>query len=119
MLRGAFLMLIYGFMRKSEIFSMNWNDLDLKRHYYKHIPLTDSAAVLLENMPQHGKWVFPNGRGGHIVDPRVSWTAIVKAAGLPDVQMNDCTKLLRRHLKWSNQPEVLRENMNEVLGKLG
>jgi integrase len=117
-LRNAFLMLIFGFMRKSEVFSMNWNDLDMKNYFYKNTPLTDSAAVLLQNMPQSGKWVFPNGRGGHISDPRVSWNKIVRAAELPDVQINDCTKLLRGQLKWSNQPEALRKNMNAVLEKL-
>jgi integrase len=112
-------MMIFGFMRKSEVFSMNWNDLDLKTYYYKNIPLSDAAAVLLRNMPQTGKWVFPNGRGGHISDPRVSWGKIVAAAALPDVQMNDCTKLLHGMLKWSNNPETLRQNMNGVLEKLG
>lgn len=117
-LKNTFLMLIFGFMRKSEVFSMDWNNLDLKHYFYKSTPLTDSAAVLLQNMPQSGKWIFPNGRGGHISDPRVSWNKIVRAAAMPDVQMNDCTKLLRRQLKWSNQPETLRENMNAVLEKL-
>jgi integrase len=118
-LRGAFLMLIFGFMKKSEVFGMTWDDLDLKHDYYKSHPLPDAAVVLLENMPQQGEWIFPNGRGGHIVDPRVSWAAIVSSAGLSDVQMNDCTKLLRRQLKWSSNPETLRENMNAVLAKLG
>ncbi|MDR1071246.1 MAG: integrase family protein [Rickettsiales bacterium] len=118
-LRSAFLMLIFGFMRKMDVFSMNWNDLDLKNYFYKNTPLTDSAAVLLQNMPQSGKWVFPNGRGGHISDPRVSWSKIAAGAGLPNAQINDCTKLLRGQLKWSNQPEALRENMNAVLEKLG
>lgn len=117
-LKNLFLMLIYGFMRKSEIFAMDWNNLDMRQYYYKQTPLTDKAAVLLQNMPQHGKWVFPNGRGGHIVDPRVSWASIVKKVGLKDVQMNDCTKLLRRTLKWSNRAETLRANMNTVLEKL-
>ncbi|MDR1826493.1 MAG: integrase family protein [Rickettsiales bacterium] len=117
-MKNAFLMLIFGFMKKSEVFAMNWNDLDMRHYYYKQMPLTDKAAVLLQNTPQHGQWVFPNGRDGHIVDPRVSWSNVVKSAGLRDVQMNDCTKLLRRELKWSNQPETLRQNMNAVLDKL-
>jgi len=117
-MRCAFLMLIYGFMRKTEVFSMNWNELDLNHYFYRNTPLTNAAAVLLQNMPQVGKWVFPNGRGGHISDPRVSWEKIVQGAGLPDVQINDCTKLLRQQLKWSNQPETLRQNMNNVLEKL-
>ncbi|MDR2269258.1 MAG: integrase family protein [Rickettsiales bacterium] len=118
-LKNAFLMLVFGFMRKSDVFSMNWNDLDMKNYFYKSMPLTDKAAVLLQNISQSGKWVFPNGHGGHIVDPRVSWQKIAAASGLPDAQINDCTKLLRNQLKWSNQPEVLRENMNAVLEQLG
>jgi len=117
-MKNAFLMLIYGFMKKSEIFGMNWNDLDMRQYYYRQWPLTDKAAVLLQNMPQHGKWVFPNGRDGHIIDPRVSWDKVVKSAGLAGTQINDCTKLLRRQLRWSNQPETLRQNMNAVLDKL-
>jgi len=117
-LRCAFLMLIFSFMKKSHVFSMNWDDMDLKTYYYKNQPLTDSAAVLLESIPQTGKWIFPNGRGGHITDPRVSWNKIVKDAGAPGVQMNDCLKLLHAELKWSNAPETLRANMNKVLEKL-
>jgi integrase len=113
-LRAAFLMLVFGFMKKSQIFSMNWNDLDLRSDFYKNHPLPDSAAVLLRNLPQAGRWVFPNGRGGHITDPRVSWE---KIAG-PSVQMNDVAKLLHAELKWSNHPETLRENMNAVLARL-
>jgi integrase len=116
-LQGAFLMLIYGFMQKTKVFSMNWNDLDFKHDFYGSVPLSDKAAVLLKNMPQSGKWIFPNGHGSHIVDPRASWEKLVHSAGLEDVQMNDCTKLLRRQLKWSGNPEVLRDNMNSVLAK--
>jgi integrase len=116
-LQGAFLMLVYGFMQKTKVFSMNWNDLDLKKDFYENVPLSDNAAVLLRNMPQSGKWIFPNGHGSHIVDPRASWGKLITSAGLEDVQMNDCTKLLRRQLKWSGNPETLRDNMNSVLAK--
>ena len=118
-LKNAFLMLIFGFMNKSAIFSMEWDYLDLKLDFYNNHPLTDSAVVLLRNIPQIDRWIFPNGRGGHISDPRISWMRIVKESGLSDVQMNDCTKLLRGQLKWSSNPEILRKNMNHVLAKLG
>ncbi|MDR1027744.1 MAG: integrase family protein [Rickettsiales bacterium] len=123
-LRAAFLMLIYGFMKKSEVFAMEWDALDLKNYFYRAHPLTDAAAVLLSNLPQVGRFVFPNGRvdkagrHGHISDPRVSWNKMVDAAGLAGTQINDLTKLLRGQMKWSNHPETLRANMNAVLAKL-
>ena len=118
-LRSAFKMLIFGFMKKSEVFAMTWADLDLRHDFYKNTPLTNPAIVLLNNIPQSGKWIFPNGRGSHITDPRASWKNIVTNAGLPEVQINDCIRLLRRELKWSNNPNTLRENMNAVLERLG
>ena len=117
-LRDCFLMLVFGFMKKSDVFAMKWDDIDLKHDFYKKTPLTDRAVVLLQSIPQTGIWVFPNKRGGHITDPRVSWNKIIKSAGLEDVQINDVTKLLARQLKWSNLPEALRNNMNKVIEKL-
>jgi len=117
-MRSAFLMLIFGFMKKSRVFSMDWNDLDLLHDSYNNHPLPDSAVVLLSNIPQTGQWIFPNGRGGHITDPRTSWDRIVRAAGMSGIQMNDCTKLLFSQLKWSNDSDTLRKNMNVVLAKL-
>jgi len=118
-IRRAFLMLIFGFMKKSEVFSMSWDDLDLRHDFYKTTPLTNKAIALLNDTPQTGNWVFPNGRGGHITDPRSSWKHVTEAANLPGIQINDCIRLLRRQLKWSNQADILRDNMNAVLEKLG
>ena len=53
-MRDAFLMLVYGFATKSQIFSMQWADLDFNRDMWNDNPLSDMAVVLLQDMPQDG-----------------------------------------------------------------
>ncbi len=114
-LQSAFLMLIYGFATKSEIFSMQWEDLDFNHYMWANRPVSDAAVVLLQNLPQDGRWVFP-GRGmGHLTDPRTSWIRVCKAAGLPNLTMDDVHKFLTRQLIWSPEKESLRDNMNRLL----
>ena len=114
MLRSAFLMLVFGFARKSEIFSMRWRDLNFNNDTWLSRPLSDPAVVLLRNIPQSGVWVFPS-RAGHLTDPRTAWQKIIKAAKLPGVQMNDVYKYMFRQLSWTSDREQLRKNMNKIL----
>jgi hypothetical protein len=116
-LRTAFLMLLFGFAPKSAIFSMRWRDLDFNNDTWKGRPLSDSAVVLLRDIPQSGAWVFPS-RDRHLTDPRKSWRNLVSSAGMPWVQMNDVYKYLSRRLIWSADREQLRENMNKTLAPL-
>ncbi len=113
-LRSAFLMLIFGFARKSEIFSMRWRDLDFNNDTWLSRPLSDPAVVLLRNISQSCAWVFPS-RGRHLADPRKAWCDLVADAKLSDIQMNDVCKYLSRQLVWCADREQLRENMNNIL----
>lgn len=113
-LRNAFLMLVFGFARKSEIFSMRWRDLDFNNDTWLSRPLSDPAVVLLRNISQSGAWVFPS-RGRHLTDPRKAWCDLVATAKIPGIQMNDVCKYLSRQLVWSADREQLRENMNNIL----
>ncbi len=114
-LRAAFLMLIYGFLPKSQIFSMQWEDLDFNHDTWREHPLSDAAMVLLQDLPQDGLWVFP-GRGlGHLTDPRVAWRRVVARAGIPNLTMDDVYKFLMRKLVWAPAREDYRENMNVLL----
>ena len=58
-LKSAFLMLIYGFASKASIFAMQWRDLDFNHYTWCEKPLSDMAVVLLQDLPQNGRWVFP------------------------------------------------------------
>ncbi|MCR4917746.1 MAG: hypothetical protein K5912_02250 [Alphaproteobacteria bacterium] len=117
-MRAAFLMLIYGFATKNQVFAMQWADLDFNRYMWNDKPLSDRAVVLLQDLPQDAYWVFP-GRGcGHLTDPRLAWNRVVKAAGIPDLTMDDVYKFMSRKLVWSGNKETLRQNMNDLLDEV-
>ena len=117
-LRSAFLMLIYGFAPKSKIFSMRWRDLDFNSYTWDGRPLSDAAVVLLQDLPQDGKWVFPGRGGRHLTDPRMAWKKIAVAAKIPNLTMDDVHKFLTHRLVWAPDREGLRTNMNSVLTDL-
>ena len=114
-LRAAFLMLVYGFAPKSQVFAMQWRDLDFNHYTWCDRPLSDAAVVLLQDLPQDGRWVF-SGRGrGHLTDPRVAWRRIATAAGIPNLTMDDVYKFLMRQVVWTSDKEDFRTNMNNLL----
>ncbi len=118
MLRAAFLMLIYGFAPKSEIFTMQWEDLDFNHYLWRDRPLSDRAVVLLQDLPQDGMWVF-TGRGrGHLTDPRIAWRRVATAAGIDNLTMDDVHKFLMRQLIWAADRESVRDNMNALLDEI-
>jgi len=117
-LRSAFLMLIYSFATKTQVFKMRWEDLDFNHDLWGDMPLSNRAVLLLQDLPQNGEWVFM-GRGKfHLTDPRVAWRRIVSKAGMPDVTMDDVHKFLMRALVWNPDKDMLRENMNDLLSDL-
>lgn len=117
-MRDAFLMLVYGFATKSQIFSMQWADLDFNRDMWNDNPLSDMAVVLLQDMPQDGYWVFPGRGRGHLTDPRLAWSRVIQDAGIPNLTMDDVYKFMMRHLVWAGDKEDLRSNMNNLLEEL-
>ena len=118
-MRGAFLMLIYGFANKTRVFSMRWSDLDFNGYTWGSRPLSDASVVLLRDLPQDGRFVFPGRAGGSAIkDPRGAWARVVAAARLRDVRMDDVHKFLMRKLTFSPDREQLRRNMNKVVEEL-
>lgn len=117
--RAAFLMLVYGFAPKSKIFSMQWRDLDFNHYMWGALPLSDRAVVLLEDLPQDGRWVFPGRRPSQaMTDPRMTWRRVAAAAGIPDLTMDDVHKFLMRQLTWAADREEIRANMNALLDSI-
>ncbi len=117
-LRAAFLMLVYGFTPKSQIFAMQWRDLDFNLCMWGERPLADAAVVVLQDVPQNGRWVFPGRGRGHLTDPRYAWRHVVSIAGMPQLTMDDVYKYLTRQLVWTPNKAQLRENMNNLLNDL-
>ena len=113
--RAAFLMLVYGFAPRSKVFSMQWEDLDFNLYLWKDWPLSDRAVVLLQDLPQDSFWLFPGRGGSHLADPRTAWRRVARAAGMPNLTMDDVNKFLMRSLQWASDREDLRRNMNTLL----
>ena len=117
-LRGAFLMLVYGFAPRSKIFSMAWDDLDFNHDMWLNRPLSDRAILLLQNLPQDGDWVFPSHGGMHLIDPRTSWRRVAAQAGIPNLTMDDVYKFLMRQVVWTSDKEDFRANLNTLLDEI-
>ena len=117
-LRGAFLMLVYGFAPRSKIFSMAWDDLDFNHDMWQNRPLSDRAILLLQDLPQDGDWVFPSHGGMHLIDPRTSWRRVAAQAGIPNLTMDDVYKFLMRQVVWTSDKEDFRANLNTLLDEI-
>lgn len=117
-LRAAFLMLIYGFATKSQVFAMQWSELDFNHYTWDSRPLSDAAVVVLQNLPQDGRWVFPGRGRGHLTDPRLAWRRVAARAGIPNLTMDDVYKFLMRQLVWVSDKEDFRVNMNQLLNEI-
>ncbi len=84
--------------RKGEALAARWSWIDGKRRMLtvtpsetwapknkspREIPISDALAALLERLPKHTPWIFPNANGGRFVQfPNEHFAAMVKAAGL-------------------------------------
>ena len=116
--RAAFLMLVYGFAPRSRVFAIQWEDLDFNHDMWNDWPLSDRAVVLLQDLPQDSFWLFPGRGGSHLADPRTAWKRVARAAGIPNLTMDDVHKFLVRQLEWVSDREDLRANMNRLLDDL-
>jgi integrase len=100
------LMLMTG-LRKSELTSLRWENVDLKRRTLElpetksgepHLlPIPAPAVQILEGLPSRGvsPWVFPARRGeGHVVNPSAIWDRIRTRAGVKDVTIHDLRRTL-------------------------
>ncbi|MDR1207504.1 MAG: integrase family protein [Rickettsiales bacterium] len=131
--RSAFLMLVYGFAGRSKVFAMQWRDLDFNGDTWENQPLSDAAVVVLRNLPQQKQFVFPSKtysrKQSLLAGPspkgrrpmsssRAAWARIISRARLHDIQMNDIHKFMMSRLEWSGDREIMRRNMNAVIGDI-
>ena len=117
-IRAAFLMLVYGFAPRSRVFAIQWEDLDFNQYMWCEWPLSDRAVVLLQDLPQDSFWLFPGRGGSHLADPRTAWRRVTRAAGIPNLTMDDVHKFLMRRLEWAADRENIRANMNNLLDEM-
>jgi len=89
-------------MRKSELLTSKWSDIDFERKELRldetksgkihYVPLSDAAMDLLDRVPRlsDNPYIIPgNISGKHLVNISKPWNRIRKAAGLEDVRLHD------------------------------
>ncbi|HJD63641.1 MAG TPA: site-specific integrase [Rickettsia endosymbiont of Sericostoma sp.] len=102
---------LYTAARKSDILSMQWDNINLidetwyvpnpKKGVPYLVPLTKQAMEILkaryEQRDPQCPWVFPSdhdSKSGHLEDPKRAWIKIRKKAGLKDFKLHDLRRTM-------------------------
>ena len=122
--RPVFVVALGTAMRRGEILSLKWADVDLVRGIItvansksgrsRRIPMSGEVAAVLGALPHHGDYVFWNpGTRTRIKDVRKPWAAACKAAGISGVRFHDC-----RHtaLTWMLQSGADIVSVSKIAG---
>lgn len=94
--------------RRSNVLSMRWAELNLKRAEWR-IPVTknntsqtvtlspEAVEILKARKPkdEDEEFVFPGpGASGHLAEPKKGWQRILKEAGIADLRLHDLRRTL-------------------------
>src|SRR5262249_3592687 len=98
-------LLLYTGSRRAETLSATWDQIDFeqalwikphtstKQNKEHRIPLNGPALALLQRMwaeaAPDAKYLFPNGRRGHLVDIATLWRNVCWKAGIDDCHLHD------------------------------
>lgn len=104
--RAFFPLSVFLGLRRNELLTLRWSDVDLdakkaieipdtKNRDPLILPLPSPAVAILQGLAAERKdgceWVFPSAKSatGHIVAPGKAWQKIRARAGVPDVRIHD------------------------------
>ncbi len=106
-IRNAILLYMLTGLRKTELLSVQWCNIDMERGELKladtkggrphYLPLSNEAMELLRQTPtlSNNPHVFPGAKKGtHLVNIDKPWQRIRKRAGLDDVRIHDLRRTL-------------------------
>ncbi len=127
-LKPMFLLSINTGMRRGEVFSLTWSDVDLKRSTLtikgssaksgktRHIPLNSEALDALKKWKSQSKGtnlVFPGEKGKPLSNIKTAWNNIIKTARVDNFRWHD----LRHHFASKLVMESVDLNtVRELLG---
>ena len=115
-------------LRRGELFSLRWTDVDLEREMLvvrggnaksgktRHVPLNSEAVLSLQRWKQSApssEWVFPAKAGNQLVSIKTSWHAVLRKAGTVDFRWHD----LRHH--FASRLVMVGVDLNTVRELLG
>lgn len=98
---SALELLLYTGLRKSEVLSLEWRDVDLvlktvfvrkpKNRKSRYAPLSDRAVEILQSLQGlDSQWVFPSRkRGEHLSDPKKTWAHVCDHLAIPALHIHD------------------------------
>lgn len=100
--RIAFMLLLFTALRKHELLSLRWKDVDwstlhfvVRRENVKtkkthYLPITPLVEELLRSLPKSSEYVFPSkSRQGHLRRIEKSWKQVRVRAGMQDLWLHD------------------------------
>jgi len=101
-LRPLVLLALNTGMRRGELFSLVWENVDLERRQIlvpsesaksgkaRYLPLNDEAVAVLKGIGKGKGLVFAGKTGERMTHFKRSWASLVKAAKLEDFHFHDC-----------------------------
>jgi integrase len=112
--RALLMTAIHTGMRRSELFRLEWNDIDFDRKYItvtakngehtknyrnRDIPITETLYNTLFNYQRYGQWVFSKKNGDRYVEGiRRTLDSIIREAGIPRFTLHDLRHTFASHL---------------------
>jgi len=113
-IRPILLTAIHTGLRRSELFRMEWSDVDFERgvitvtgkgkehtknYRDREVPMTSDVRECLQGMRRRGNWVFCHKDGSRIADGvKHSIESIVRKTGVPRFTMHDLRHTFASHL---------------------